>query len=110
MSGLAHDAEAFEVALVQFVSLAQRMIDAENAKHFPRNSRQVLTISRRPKQPIRLLISNWTRLVWAFIDPETGDILKPITWDLYRRNPRGNIFNANPLDGVNASGPMPARE
>jgi len=109
MSGQVQDGEAFELALLRFVRLAQGMIDVENARNFPRNSRQVLTVVRRPREAIRLLLSGSTQLVWAFIDPKTGDILKAITWDLYRRNPRGNIFDAKPLDDVDACGAKPAK-
>jgi hypothetical protein len=43
--------------------------------------------------------------VYCFVDYATGNILKAADYRAPAKHPRGNIFNANPLQGCGVYGP-----
>ena len=42
---------------------------------------------------------------WAFINISNGDILKPASWSAPAKHARGNIYNDNRMQSVDAYGP-----
>ena len=78
----------------QWFSDCQLMCDKYNAKQFPNlvknNEIPDLIISNRGRKYIKIILSN---SVWAFINKENGDILKPASWKAPAKIARGNIFD-----------------
>jgi len=77
----------FDFNLTAYVAGCQALIDAENAKEklsISTGRRYVKLIAKRTDR-------NGSR-VFAFIDMNTGDILKPATWNAPAMHARGSIF------------------
>jgi len=110
----------FEATLARFVSSAQAMIDDHNDKFFanararvndPSFGAKKLSLERGPKY-IRVVVSDSYgdsktgagRSVYCFIDTTNGNILKSASWKAPAKHARGNIFDADPLQGVTQYG------
>lgn len=94
----------FVDALNNFVSLQQARLDA----HYKERglSRQVLSLMPGVKN-VRVVIAyenGENRSVHCFIDKSNGDILKAAGWSAPAEHARGNIYNANPLEGMTLYG------
>lgn len=80
--------EEFQHNLEKYVEGCQGLIDAENVKEklsMTHGRRYVKVIAKRSDG------GNGSR-VFAFIDMNTGDILKPATWNAPAMHARGSIF------------------
>jgi hypothetical protein len=65
----------------------------------PKFIRVVRTVIHKPTGQTQ------SRSAHCFIEAETGNILKASAWKApEKKNPRGNIFNQNPLGGVTQYG------
>jgi hypothetical protein len=106
---------AFKTALDSFMASAQAMIDRYMAEHFALQAKK-LAIDPGGKRYLRIversglkvngeLPEGASRSCWAFIDLESGDVLKPDGWKRPAKHARGNIFNPNPVEGVSPYGP-----
>jgi hypothetical protein len=80
---------------------AQELVNNHYATHFPSLTPSVLEMSDG-RRYIRIdTIKNGgcgQRLVWAFIDKKTGDILKAASYKAPAKHARGNLFD--PKGGV----------
>ncbi|WP_394847359.1 hypothetical protein LZC95_07825 [Pendulispora brunnea] len=100
------DPKKFDDALANFIRLAQEMVNAHFAQHYP--SLVPFTLSAmagtRYVRIVRLQAGAASGPAWAFIDRTNGDILKCDGYKRPAKGRRGNIFGADPLEGVNALG------
>lgn len=91
----------FQARFDQWLSDWQTMLDQHAATKYPgkENMRRVLTAERLQKR-----MRVWCKYAsdanpdgrgncYAFVDLETGDILKPASWKAPAKHARGNIFD-----------------
>lgn len=88
----------FDDALRSFVQGCQRLVDVEPAMA----GRRLTIVRQRGGKRVKIVAGS---SAWAFVDVASGDILKAETWHRPAKHASGNIFSANPLDGVTAFGP-----
>lgn len=94
--------EDFKKALDNFIVLANAMISKYYASSFPGLDPKKLEYSVGKKY-VKVISST---SVWAFIDISNGNILKAAGRNAPAKHARGNIYNDNPLDGVDHYGPL----
>lgn len=96
-----------DVELQVWVGLVHEMREEHRRLHFPNLSPEVLTIEKGRKYA-RIVANRRDggggRSVFCFVSLETGDILKAHSWKRPAPHVRGNIFAANPLEGVTQYG------
>jgi hypothetical protein len=105
---LQEDSKDFSKALDVFIKGAQKMIDDNYKKNYPNLKPDILSV-KPGKKYIKIIQKGQSaqhESVWAFIDKETGDILKAASWKTPAKHARGNIFDKNNgLGFVTAYGP-----
>ena len=104
--------ENFELALTNFVSGAQAIIDKEYNSNDVFNRK--LSIDPKGKKYKRIVVKdhdkegnplNHSGSVFCFINMENGDVLKAAGWKSPAKGARSNINNdVNGVDGVNEYG------
>lgn len=98
--------------LTAFVAKAQKLLDKERPgkKLVPQDLQRYIRIMAENKASVgpggSALLG---QTAWAFIDKDTGDILKPASWGKPAKHARGNIFDENAVDNVTAWGPRHLR-
>ena len=85
----------FRTALVKFVSeTAQNVIlDEFTRLGYSNPPKLTITEGRKFTKIIREESNGGQKSVFCFVDNETGDILKPASWKVPAKHPRGNILN-----------------
>lgn len=93
--------ENYREALLNFVSKLQERATVANPQH-----PNTFEVKNGRKYDKIICCSHGNISVYAFIDKETGGILKPAGWKQPepKKYERGNIFNENPLEGTNQYG------
>ena len=92
------------IALDNFVQLAQALIDAHMTRCFPNLPREVLSLDRG-RRYVRVVRDTGTqRFAFCFVDATNGDVLKSASWKAPAKHARGNIFDPNPVAGVGPYG------
>jgi hypothetical protein len=105
--------KSFDDALTDFINAIQARDDARMQKDFAilcvngrankfyadPNGRKYIRIVREDVKP-----GAQGRSVHCFVDASNGDILKADGWKKPAKHARGNIFNANPLEGMDDYG------
>jgi len=95
------DRKKFEERLATFLRLAQEMVNAYFAEHLP-DSKLFILSTQPGARYVRIVRSDGS--AWAFVDSENGNILKCDGWKRPAKGARGNIFDTDPLAGVNSYG------
>ena len=98
----------FDKELNNFVELAQKMIDAHFKLNY-KNLKPNLLVVKPGKRYVKIISEAQAgsgRSVWAFVEKETGDILRPATWNAPAKHARGNIYSEdNGISCVTPYGP-----
>lgn len=98
----------FETSLAAFLTDCQNKINQHFKDKYPNLTAPYLTIL--PGRKFIKIINNdapgSSRSVWAFINKENGDILKPASWVAPAKHARGNIYNPETWTTVTVYGPM----
>jgi hypothetical protein len=99
----------FENALNTFLTGAQAICDDYESQSGSLAFGRTLTM-KKGKRYVKIIntpkLGAHNRSVWAFIDTNNGDVLKPASWKAPAKHARGNIFDAfNGLKMVDAYGP-----
>jgi hypothetical protein len=97
-----------QAALVNFVKLAQELVDKHYATH---PWKRVLSVEPG-RRYARIVIQDehdgvldaYSRSVYCFVDMTNGDVLKSESWKKPAKHARGNIFNENPVKGCGPYG------
>lgn len=98
----------FETALSAYIERVQELQNAHYAQYEGRLT-PPLIVAERGKRFVRIVkveqgISSG-RSVHSFVDTKDGAVLKAASWKKPEtKNPRGNIYNPDPVDGVTAHG------
>lgn len=96
----------FDRALADFMADSQQKIDRNEAK-YQHVQKTKLEKTDGPKY-IRIVAVNTAhggRSAWAFINKETGDILKPASWKTPAKHARANIYKPDTWKTVSEYGP-----
>ena len=104
---------SFDDALKSFVAKVNEMVKAHYAENHPDADQHLglsaptIAIDPRGKKYIRITEGDagGPRSVWCFVERATGNILKAEGWKRPAKHARGNIYDADPLAGVNVHGP-----
>lgn len=107
-------AEVLE-AVERYAAEVQRITNENFAKNFPNLPVPTVTVEAHPNAKYaRVWKVGGQKCIHTFValvdvDTKTikakrGDILKAETWKKPAKHPRGNVFNENPLEGVNEYG------
>ena len=92
--------------IINFVNLWQERIDEQHSHNTPDVPPETLEVSYGKKYA--KVINNYMgqqRSVSAFIDLETGDVLKPASWSGPAPHARGNVFSEDQgMEAVDSSG------
>ena len=98
----------FEEALERFVKRGQDIVYAHYKKNLTNLTPNILEVGGGKKY-IKIIAKDGdggdSKSVWAFINKENGDILKPATWKAPAKHARGNIYDDNPMEKVGPYGP-----
>ena len=94
----------FVTRLAEFVVALQKMLNAHYAEKFSNLTPPTITVMNGIKNVRIVSNGEHQRMVYAFIEKETGHILKPAGWNAPAKHPRGNIYNENMLEGCNPYG------
>jgi len=105
------DRPSFDEALVNFVRLLNEAMGRHHAAAFPNSTLKpyVFKIDGAGRKQVRIIHTReeaHTGSCYCFVEVETGKIMKPAGWKTPepKRYERGNIFNANPLQGCGPYG------
>lgn len=96
-----------DVELHAWIGKVHTMREEYRREHFPNLSPEVLTVEKGRKYApivVNRRDGGGGRSVFCFVSLETGDILKAHSWKRPAKHVRGNIFAANPLEGVTQYG------
>ena len=95
----------FEEKFADFFDLCQKLI-TEHYRNYSWNEKLEWKDGRKYRK-INMMKEDGTGVhVWAFINKENGDILKPAGWKAPdTKNNRGNIFDDDPMLFINWTGP-----
>lgn len=96
----------FDAVFADFLEGVQALVN-ESFKHYPSLTPPTVK-AEVGRRYIRILTDGGPkgqRMAWGFVDKTNGDILKAAGWKAPAKHARGNIFNANPYEGVSAYGP-----
>ena len=96
----------FDNAFANFMTLLQAREDRYVRANFPNLTPATFT-AEPGRRFIRIVKANdrSSRGVHCFVEQSTGNIYKAAGWKApTTKHVRGNIFNANPLDGTNVYG------
>ena len=82
----------FNEAFDKWLASCQSIIDQHYAGNYPN-----MTVPKLEVQPGRkyIKVTKSDGGVYAFIDGNNGDILKPASWKAPAKHPRGNIFDSS---------------
>ena len=98
----------FDQALNAFMTGAQQIVNDDFKQNFP-NLTPSLLIAKPGKKYVKVICkaqSGMSTSVWAFINKENGDILKPATWRAPAKHARGNVYDQyNGTRSVSPYGP-----
>lgn len=99
----------FKEKFESFLEGCRNCIDTYMQANFPNNPKEYLNYAEGPKFIKIIKACNEKELsgsAWAFIDKQTGDVLKPASWKTPAKHARGNIFDEfNGLKYVGPYGP-----
>jgi hypothetical protein len=95
----------FETALASFMAQLSEMMNTHRKANFP-NITGDIKIGRDPGgvKFIRITKEDTQKSVYCFVEVATGNIMKAASFKAPAKHARGNIFNANPLDGCGPYG------
>lgn len=94
----------FVTRLNEFVAALQKMQNDHYAEKFSNLTPPTVTVMNGIKNVRIVNVGEHQRTAYAFIEKETGNILKPAGWNAPAKHPRGNIYHENMLDGCNPYG------
>lgn len=100
----------FEDKLNSWIAGCQKIVNDHFAKHYVDLTPNILSVMPGKKY-VRIVSAHedgiMGRSAWAFVDKETGDVLKAASWVQPAKNrARGNIFASdNGLTGMGPYGP-----
>jgi len=94
----------FVTRLNEFVAAVQKMQNDHFAEKFACLTPPTMTVMNGIKNVRIVSVGEHQRTVYAFIEKETGNILKPASWNAPAKHARGNIYNENMLDGCGPYG------
>jgi hypothetical protein len=90
----------FDERLDNWLAMVQGKLDA----YFKGDSQTPVLVAIRGRKYVKIIKIHWDqRTVFAFINTDNGDILKPASWSAPARHARGNLFDEN--DGIKYVGP-----
>lgn len=84
-------------------ALQEKLTKIYNLKDMPHLA-PILSVNSGKKYDKIVSQQNGNKSVYCFIEKSNGDILKAATWNAPAKTPRGNIWNANMLDGCTQYG------
>ena len=74
-----------EESFGDFVLFVRRLLDTVGYQ---------LEVNDRGRKYYKLIMDKGSqKSVWCFVDKETGEIFKPVTWKAPARHSRGNVLN-----------------
>lgn len=95
----------FAAAANKWVKAAQAIVD-KGMERYPNNPRKILSI-KPGKKYWKIIVddegSSQHTSVWAFLNTENGDVLKPASWNRPAKHARGNIYDSD--GGLKTVGP-----
>ena len=98
----------FQTALDNFAAKLQAFWQEDYQKNCPNAVAHGLPLPTVEIQPgpkyVRIVKRDTGACAYCFIARENGDILKPASWKAPAKHARGNIYNANPLEGCGPHG------
>ena len=94
----------FVTRLNEFVAALQKMQNDHFAEKFSNLTPPTVTVMNGIKNVRVVNVGEHQRIVYAFIEKETGNILKPASWAAPAKHARGNIYGENMLDGCGPYG------
>lgn len=97
---IAHAIDKNDPDFIEFLENLSEFLHSYHAEHFPNLPKQVIKVSQGRKY-VKIVKSN---SVFAFINRENGDILKPASFKAPAKHARGNIFNSDPLSCIGPYG------
>ena len=95
---------AAHLFLNTFVRLAQAVVDRHMTENFPSLPREVLTVQKGRRYAKVIRNGSSQRYAFCFVDLTNGDVLKAASWKAPAMHARGNIFSANPVEGITPFG------
>lgn len=108
VSDAGNDEAKFKAAVANFIKLLTAFSADYMAKTFPNLTPPSYVITPGGKKYLRVATvdaSHGGRSVYCFIGVADGGIYKAAGWKAPAKTARGNIYNANPLDGCGPYGP-----
>ena len=107
---LLEGSEDFESTLKEFVDHCQKIINDHFKKDYPNYSGDIPVLGTLVgKKYVRIIKKNHPTdeggSAWAFIDKETGDVLKPASWAAPAKHARANIFKKDSWVNIDSYGP-----
>jgi hypothetical protein len=99
---------SFDDALKSFVEKVNAMVREHHQREGYTLPPPTIAIDPRGKKYTRIVEcdAGGPRSVWCFVEKATGNILKAEGWKRPAKHARGNIYDANPLAGVDVHGPL----
>ena len=90
----------------QFLAGCRQIIASFYAKQYPNLPLPALSVKYGPRYAKVVIDHGSGPSVWAFIDLDSGDILKPANWQAPAKHARGNLDDAKfGLGRITAFGP-----
>lgn len=94
----------FEDKLTAFVAALDARNRAHYAKNLPHSMPTTFRVDIKGKKYVRVVVQGSQDSVYCFVERSTGNILKAAGWERPAPTARGNIFNDDPLKGMNIYG------
>ena len=88
-----------ELAIARFATGVQTIKETNRAENFP-NIPPAMVSTTNGRRYAKIICDG---SVYAFIDKNTGDVLKPAGWNAPAKHARGNVLNDD--NGLNCAGP-----